>query len=259
MSDLTALAQKLASLHSSDDRFEHGARIIAQGGVPSGMAAVLHAIDDTVLERQLEIMTGTHIVTLVAAGRRLRGIAGVVPPKGKSPRLAGEAISRDDKKSLAAVGELLNELLMPAPRLTLRSLPSGGFGRSGERGVAATDLISLWQVDMEAEVLPPIERFLSGNRAALKAFLHVRGDEVVATEGDSAQLQDLMENQLDAFLEKKAKLSGNADGPQLISLEGVLPGNVAVALAQAGDDIVLITYDPVALAQLHASWQAIFR
>ncbi len=258
MSDLTALAQKLASLHSSEDRFENGARVISQGGVPSGMNAVLRAIDDTVLERRLEVMTGSHIVTLVAAGRRLRGIAGVVPPKGKSARLVGEVLSRDDKKMLATAGALLSELFMPAPRLTLRSLPAESFGASGDRGVTITELAATWQIDMDEEALPPLQRFLQSNATHLQAYLHVNSGEIVGSEGDVSGLQTMLDEQLDAFLATRAKLSGHAEGPQLLSLEGGLPGSKTVALAQSEDDVVLLVYDAAALGQIHASWQAVF-
>ena len=258
MTDLTALAQKLASLHSSEDVFENGARVIAQGGVPSGMSAFIRAIDDTVLERQLEIMTGTHIVTVVAAGRRLRGIANVVPPKGKSARLVGEPLSRDDKKSLAATGELLSSLLGAAPRLTLRSLPAESFGRSGDRGVSAATLAEVWDVDLDEAPLPPMERFLKGNAEAVHGFIQMRGGEVAATDGETAALQSIQDDQLDDLLAARGKLSGDSEGPQLMSLEGALSNGKAIALAQAEDETVLILYDPAALGQIHASWQAVF-
>lgn len=258
MNDLTALAQKLATLKGSDDLFENGARVIAHGGVPSGMAALIRAIDETVLERNLEIMTGTHIVTLVAAGRRLRGIAGVVPPKGKSARLVGESLSREDGKTLAAVGTLLSELLTPASRLTLRSLPSQGFGRSGDRGVPASALASLWQVDIEEAPQPPMTRFLRGNAASLRAYIHVRDGKIIASDGEIGVLQTMLEDQLESFLATRKTLAGNADGPQLMSLEGALTKDEAVALAQTDTDVVLLVYDPAALGQIHASWQAVF-
>jgi hypothetical protein len=258
MSDLTALAQKLAWIHSSDDVFENGARVIAQGGVPSGMVALIRAIDDTVLERNLELFTGTHIITLVAAGRRLRGVAAVVPPKGKSARFVGEPLSSEDTKTLAAVGELLAGILAPAPKLTMRSLPAGGFGKSGDRGISAARLAELWNVDMDEEPLPPLQRFLQGNSSALQTYLHVRAGEIVASAGNIAPLQTILDDQLEAFLATRAKLPGAAEGPQLLTLEGAIGANKAVALAQSDDDVVLMVYDPVALGQIHASWQAVF-
>ena len=258
MSDLTALAQKLASLHSSNDVFQNGARVIAQGGVPSGMCALIRAIDDTVLERKLEILTGTHIVTLIAAGRRLRGVTGVVPPKGKSARFVGTPLSREDGKTLAAVGELLTDLLNPAPKLTVRSLPAESFGKSGDRGVAASTLAEVWDVDLDETPLPPLTRFLRGNGAALQAFLHIKAGEVVETDGDITALQSIMDDQLDAFLATRATLPGSAEGPQLLTLEGALPGERTLALGQADDDVILMVYDPAALGQIHASWQAVF-
>jgi hypothetical protein len=259
MSDLTALAEKLASLHSGTDIFENGTRVIAQGGVPSGMAALVRAIDDTVLERTLEIMTGTHIVTLVVAGRRLRGITGVVPAKGKSARLVGEPLARDDHKTLEAVGALLTELLSAAPRITLRSLPAERFGKSGDRGVAAKTLIDVWNIDMDAAPLPPVQRFLRGNDGVLKAYVHLSGGEIVDSDGDISGLQAVLDDQLDDFLATRLKLSGNAEGPQLMSLEGALPGDKALALAQSEDDMILLIYEPTALGQIHASWQAVFQ
>lgn len=258
MSDLTALAQKLASLHSGSDQFENGARVIAQGGVPSGMCALIRAIDDTVLERQLEILTGAHIVTVIAAGRRLRGIASVIPPKGKSARIVGEALSREDGKTLALAGEVLGEVLASAPRMTLRSLPAPRFGSSGDLGVAASDLAEIWQIDMDEAPLPPIARFLSANSAALQAYLHTAAGEVLATHGDIAALQTMLDEQLDAFLATRAKLSGHAEGPQLLSFEGALPNGKTVAIAQAEEDTILLVYDPSALGQIHASWKAVF-
>ena len=258
MSDITALAQKLARIHSSDDMFENGARVIAQGGVPSGMVALIRAIDDTVLERNLEILTGNHIITLVAAGRRLRGLAAVVPPKGKSARFVGEPLSSDDAKTIAAVGELLTGILAPAPKLTMRSLPANGFGKSGDRGISASRLAELWNVDMDEVPLPPLQRFLKSNAALLQAHLHVRDGEIVESNGDVSELQSILGNQLDAFLTTRETLPGAAEGAQLMTFEGAIGGGRAVGLAQSDDDIVLLVYEPTALGQIHASWQAVF-
>jgi len=258
MSDLTALAEKLDALRASDDVFEHGARVISQGGVPSGMNALIRAIDETVLERKLEIMTGTHLISLIAAGRRLRGISGVVPAKGKSARLVGEAMSRENTKNLDAAFGLLSDLVGPAPKLTLRSLPAEPFGRSGERGVTARELAEFWQVDLDEKPLPQMTRFLVGNEGAIAAHLHVVNGEIESTEGDVTVLHDVWETQVSTFLQTLDTLPGRADGPQLITLDGALEDGKTVALGLAGDDVALLIYDPGALGALHASWQAIY-
>ncbi|SFS22229.1 hypothetical protein [Yoonia litorea] len=258
MTDLSAIAEKIAALRADDDVYENGARVISQGGVPDGMAAFIDAIDGTVLERHLEIMTGSHIVTVVAAGRRLRGIVNVIPPKGKSARLVGEPLSRDDRRMLESVGTLLSDLFSPAPKLTIRNLPAEPFGKSGDRGVAASELARLWDVDLDAEPLPKVDRFLRSNSGLFTAHLHVNNGEVVATSGDAGTLQQIWEDQIDAFLTTQKKLSGHTDGPQLISLEGALDGKQSIALGLAGDDVLLMIYDSSGLGQMHASWQAIF-
>ncbi len=257
MGDLTAIAQKLAELRAQDEVYENGARVISHGGVPSGLSALMRVIDDTVLERKLEIMTGSHIISLVAAGRRLRGISAVVPPKGKSPRLVGEPLSREDKRTLEGVRELLTDLLTAAPRLTLRSLPADPFGKSGERGISASGLIDLWDIDMDEDPLPPMERFLRANANALEAYLHVSGADIVASDGDVATLQGIWQEQVDAFLKTQERLPGHASGAQLVSLDGAFENGKAVALGLLDEEMILLVFDPAALGPLHMSWQAI--
>ena len=258
MSDIDDLTQKLAALAGGGDQYENGARVIAQGGVPSGMTALVQAVEDTVLERHLEIMTGSHLVTLVAAGRRLRGIAQVVPAKGGSAKLVGKPLSRDDAKGLDAAYALLSDLLNPAARLTLRSLPAAPFGQSGERGVTAAELSEFWQIDLNETPPPPMERFLLINETTFSAYLHIEGSEILSSDGDIAALQTVWQDQVEDFLATRAILPGHADGPQFLTLDGALGVERAVAIGLAGDEIALMIYEPGSEGVLHASWQAIF-
>ena len=138
MSDLNALAQKLNALATNDDVFDHGARVISQGGVPAPLNALLDAIDETVLERRLDFAAGDAVVSLIAAGRRLRGLVAVSPANDTASALIGVPLSREEPDLLDAAFAVLTGTFGAATQLTVRSLPSEPFGTSGERGVAAT-------------------------------------------------------------------------------------------------------------------------
>ena len=258
MSDLQQIAEKLAQISDDSESYEHGARIISQGGMPSGMSALIRAIEDTVLERKLEIMTGTHLISLIASGRRLRGISQVVPAKGNSAKLVGKPLSRDDENTLDSVFALLSELVGSSVRLSLRSLPPEPFGKAGEYGVQATELAEIWQVDMDEEPLPAVERFLRINESAFAAYLHANGSEVVSQDGDIGALQTIWDSQVEDFLAQRENLPGHADGPQLLTLNGALGEGQAVALGLTDDALILMIHEAEAAPSLHASWQAIF-
>lgn len=258
MSDLNSLAQKLAALATKGDIFDHGARVISRDGVPSPINALLDVIDETVLERRLDFAAGDAIVSLIAAGRRLRGLLAVSPASNGSSALIGATLSRQEPEVLEMVFAALSETLGTAPQLTVRSLPSEPFGTSGERGIAAIDLAQIWQINMNETPLPPMERFLQANQTVLSAVLHVSAGDVLTSHGDISELQSIWDTQVEAFLQSQEALPSHQDGPQLICLEGALEGDAAAALAVADDDVALLVYDPAQLAALHASWRAIF-
>lgn len=258
MSDLNALAQKLKALAAQDDVFDNGARVISQGGIPAPLDALLDVVDDTVLERRLDFAAGDAVVSLIAAGRRLRGLIAVSPATPTTAQLIGATLSRQEPELIDAAYDVLSETLGRATRLTVRSHPAEPFGSSGERGIAAVDLAELWQDSDTTEPLPPMGQFLRANRAALSAVLHVSGDEVLTSRGDVAGLQAIWDTQVEAFLQAQESQPSHKDGPQLICLEGAIDGDAAAALALADEDVALMVYDPAQLGALHASWQAIF-
>jgi hypothetical protein len=259
MSDLNALAQRIDALAAHDDVFEDGARVIAQGGTPAPLMAFLSVIDETVLERRLDFVADKSTISVIAAGRRLRGFLGVSTTTDDAADLIGATLSRQEPAILDKAFAVLSDVIAPAKHLAVRSLPAEPFGTTGERGVSASGLADIWQIDMDEAPLPPMSRFLRANEAAFTSVLHVSAGDILATEGDVAGLQSIWDTQVDTFLRAQKSLPSHKDGPKLICLEGALEGDDAAALALAGDDVALMVYDPAKLGALHASWQSIFQ
>lgn len=259
MSDLNALARKLAALGATDEVFDTGARVISQAGSPAPLTAMLRAIDETVLDRKLVFTAGDTCVSIVASGRRMRGLSDITPMHETAKTLLGKTISREDPASLDASFALLSELFETADPLHVRSMPAERFGSGGERGVPAVDLATLWQIDLDEAPLPPLERFLRANEDTITAMLHVDKGDVVASKGDIAALEVIWQTQVQAYLDAEAKLGGQQDGARLVCLDGALDDGGSVALAFAGDAVALLVFPSADLGQLHASWQAAFR
>lgn len=258
MSDLNALAQKLSALTATDDMFGEGARVISQGGVPSTMSAALKAIDETLLERTLVFIAGDASVSIVASGRRLRGISAVAPNAANADKVIGKALSRDAPALLDEAFAVFDTVLGDANKVLMRSQQAEPFGESGERGISATGLAELWQIDLDEAPLPPMQRFIRINESAVSAMLHVSAGKIIANQGDIHALQSIWDTQVTAFMSSQGKLPGRDDGPQLICLEGALENGGAAALALAGEDVALLVYDPAQLGAMHNAWQAIF-
>lgn len=259
-SNLDALALKLQALVSDADVYADGARVISQGGTPPPLIAILQAVDDTVLDRKLVFGAGDTTISLVASGRRLRGLLDMAPMSTAAQPLLGLTISREDPDGIAALRDLLVTAFANATHLTLRSLPAERFGSGGERGVTASGLETLWQVDHEQQPkapTAPLERFLAENAGAVSSFIYLSNGAIAASQGDTAALQMIWDTQVEAYLAAEQKLANPQSGDRLICLEGALDDDSAAALAFAGNDVALLAYAPDHTGALHASWHAL--
>jgi len=72
--DKDTLAKKLAALSADGETFENGLRVISDGTEPAILTAILSEVDMTVLPRKLTFAMDGSEITLVAGGRRLRGL-----------------------------------------------------------------------------------------------------------------------------------------------------------------------------------------
>jgi len=258
MSDIDALVATLSTLAGKDgESFAHGARVLSQGGTPEPVAAILNAVDDTVLERLLRLDVDGQQIDLIAAGRRLRGIHAAAGADAATQALFGKVLSREEPDVVTAIGEFLTAQCATAQRVSLQSLPPKPFGNGGERGISAAGLAQLWEVGLTAEALPPMRRFLAANANALTATMHVKDGEMQGLSGDYKTLQTIWNQQVIAFREAHAKFQANADEPALICLEGAIESGDAIALAIEGDDVALISCGPEAMGALLSSWRMI--
>lgn len=255
MSDLTALAQKISALAATDAVFQGGARVISTVGEPAPLAALLSEIDETILERELEFEADGKTLRLVAAGRRLRGVAAADATDADA--VIGQSLSREEPELLQAVFDLISHVCGDAQNLRVRPLPPAPFGKGGERGVSAKGLAEMWQIDMDCTPEPPFMRFLKIAAGASSSLIHLTSGDVVNQQGDVAALQTVLDTQLDAFHAKQKKLKVAGDGPQLISLKNALSDGSSVTLASSGEDVVLIAHDADAMGPLHRAWKAL--
>lgn len=256
MSEPNALAQQLATLASRETVDETGARVISEDGNPAPVAAIVGEIDGTVLERCLVFQCGHATVSIVAAGRRLRGIISVSPQNDQA--VIGQVLSREEPEGVQAAYDLLQDICGEADRLTVRSLPPEAFGKGGERGISATGLAELWDLATQTEPKPPIEQFLSANAAAFSSVLHVRDGEIILTEGNFEALQSIWSTQVEAFRKAHKKTVRGEEGAQLICLNGAFDDGLSAAMALYEGDIVLVAYDAGSFGKMQASWQRIF-
>ncbi|EBA13759.1 hypothetical protein [Roseobacter sp. CCS2] len=256
MSELDALAQKLATLTARDSIDPSGARLISVGGDPAPLTAMLREVDDTVLERSLVFECAGTTVTIVAAGRRLRGIVSVTPENNAD--IIGQVISREEPDGVQAALDLLQNLCGKADRMTVRSLPPQAFGKGGERGISAKGLSELWGVTMDTTPKPPMEQFLSQNAESFSSVLHVRKGEVIQTAGDFAALQAIWKDQVDAFRKAHAKTLRGEEGAQLVCLEGAFDDGSSAAVALYENEVALVAYKAECFGHMQSSWQRIF-
>ena len=259
MSELTALAQKLAVLSSREAVDPSGTRVISEGGSPAPLSAMLSEIDDTVLERCLAFACGGNSIRIIAAGRRMRGILDISPASDAD--VIGQVLSREEPELVQAAHDLLQDLCGNADQMTVRSLPPEPFGKGGERGISAIGLADLWNVALagvESEPKPPMEQFLSVNAPAFSSLLHVCKGEIIATTGDVTALQKIWATQVDAFREAHKKTARGEEGAQLICLDSAFEDGNSAALAVYEDHIALMAYEAERFGAMQASWQRIF-
>lgn len=259
MSELNALAQKLAVLSAREIVDQTGARMISEGGSPAPVAAILREVDDTVLERCLAFTCGNATIQIIAAGRRMRGILSVSPKSNAD--VIGQVLSREEPDMVQAAADLLEELCGKAENMTVRSLPPQPFGKGGERGISADGLAELWGValaEVDTGPKPPMEQFLTVNAPAFSSLLHICNSEIVSTAGDFAALQTIWSTQVEAFRKAHKKTLRGEEGAQLICLDSAFDDGHSAALALYEDHVALIAYEAERFGAIQASWQRIF-
>ncbi|PRY75294.1 hypothetical protein CLV80_113104 [Yoonia maritima] len=254
MSDTSIIANKLAALLSEDEIYVGRARIISQSGAPTPLAALLNEIDATVLERTLVFSIDDVNVSMIVAGRRLRGLVDVSGNLPEAESVIGKVLSRDEPETLQAAGDLMMLLCASASQVTVRSLPSQPFGTSAEAGISAAGLAKLWHIDLDAKPVALIERFFAAHSNGMTAYLYVSNGDVAKTVGDVAMLDALWSTQIATFRKRHRSVLPQQEGPRLICLNEPLGENTTVAVAIDGNDVGLFSYKPSQMPKLVSAW-----
>ena len=255
MTDLTAISNKIAALLAEDTVFaDGGARVLNHDGSPTPLTAILNEIDNTVLERTLIFELAGVSIAAVVAGRRFRGIVEINGDAPGADAIVGQAISTEDPDTLQAVGALLTGLSEVAGTVTVRHEPVRPIGGSGDAGVSANRLADLWVTDADAGPAPPIERFLSANSSRITGSVYVSDGAVIKSEGESAPLETIWDEQIPEFRARQAKLKSAQDGPMLTCLEGAIGGGAGAALAVFDEEACLFSFESEAIPNIITSW-----
>ena len=258
MTELNALAKKLAALTADDAAFvEGGGRVISQGGTPAPLSAILEEIDNTVLERTLTFALGATKLSCSVAGRRLRGIVEIEGDVPGADEIVGQIFSTEESKALDAAGSLLFELCDAAGKVWVTSGPSRPIGASSDVGISAAGLIERWHVDVDATPTPPMERFLLANAKKVTGFAHVIDGSVEEINGESEELLRIWDDQIADFRKRYKTLFAKQEGPMLICLDDVLEGKFGAALALIDEEACVFSYEPENLPVILRSWTQI--
>lgn len=254
MSDDRELARKLAALSQPSEVIDGAIQLGSLTGADA-LAAVLEAIDNTMLPRQLVLRAGEASVTLAVGGRRLRSVTGVSGDLAVPDGLVGRQLGLDDEAELKSVASVLAGLAKKGPLGVAQEELVGG-GQS-DTGVGISRLRVLWEADPYAAPVPAVDKFLMvlGDQLRAKRFL-ASADEKVA-EGDPkllAQLDTAYKDRVKAAAAEHAKLYPAAVGARFLTMEGLLDGDVLVTYVELDDDALLIATSADSWPELAKAW-----
>lgn len=257
MSDTALIASKLAALLDRNETYVSGARVISQGGAPTPLASVLTEIDSTVLERTLVFSIDDVNVSMIVAGRRLRGFIDVSGNVPEAASVIGKVLSRDEPETLQAAGDLMMLLCASASRVMVRSLPARPLGSGSDAGLPAEGLAKLWKIDLDEKPAARLERFLTSNAASMTAYIYISNGAVAKTVGDVATLDAMWATQVADFRKRQRNLYPKQEGARLICLNDPMGEGTTAAVAFDGNDVGLFSYQPAKLSSILAGWNAI--
>lgn len=259
MTETTALAKKLAALTAEDVAFAaDGERIISQAGTPPALAAILQAVDDTVLERTLVVKIGDAQVSLAVAGRRLRGILDVQGDLSAGSNVTGQVLSREEADHLTAVGTMLAAACEGEPVVTVRAEPIQPIGSNSDTGISASILADTWAANIVAAAPKgPMDLFLAENAGNMLSHIHVIKRKVVGSAGKSDVLKDTWKKQVGDFRKRYKALDPKQDVPALVALNDAVGGAQGMALAMHEDEACLFTFEHDQLPAMMQSWSTI--
>lgn len=254
--DKTLLAQKLAALSSSDDTFANGLRVISDGVTPPILSAMLSEVDMTVLPRKLTFKMAGSEITLVAGGRRLRGLVKASKDIKGVIGVLGKPLSRDDTALLEGLRGILDQFTATASQLTVESDEPDAMGGQTDAGITATALAEVWEVALNTAPETALQQFLRDCGEMADAWVVMAEDAATTYHGDGTKL-DALKN---AVSQKWATFSSSVDqltgDSGMIALNNALGDLGSIAIVKSAREAAILCYPSAKMDKIHETWVA---
>ena len=252
--DKNILAQKLAALSSEGETFENGRRVISDGAEPGILTAILAEIDMTVLPRKLTFRMQGSEVTLVAGGRRLRGLVKASKDIRGVVGVLGKSLSRDDAEVIDGLRGILDQFASKPGQLTVESDEPDALGGQTDAGITAESLAAMWEVPLAVGPISGMQQFIRDCGPLVTAWIILSDTAESSNGGDGTQLAAIkkaLDQQWPTFSRSVDQLAGDQG---FICLNNALGDAGSVAIAKDADEAALICYDAENMTELHGRW-----
>lgn len=252
--DKKTLAKKLAALSTEGETFQDGFRIVSDGIEPPILTAILNEIDLTVLPRKLTFRMENSEITLVAAGRRLRGLVKASKDIKGVIGVLGKPLSREDTALLEGFHGIIGQFTATAGTLIVESSEPDAMGGQTDTGLRAQALAEIWGVDLNVQPATPVMSFVRSCGAMATAWIFMTDDSDNTTGGDGmklAALKSAISEKWDAFSQTVDDIAGEAG---FVCLNNALGEMGSVAIIKTPDEAVILCYDHENMGKLHEAW-----
>ncbi len=254
--DKDTLAQKLAALSSEGETFENGLRVISDGTEPSVLTAILGEVDMTVLPRQLTFKMNATEITLVAGGRRLRGLVKASKDIVGVTGVLGKSLAHEEPDVIEGLRGILDQFTATASQLTVESDEPDAMGGQTDSGVTAANLAEMWDVPLSVQPITAMQKFIRGCGSLATAWIILSDDVETTNGGDGTKLEALkkaLEQQWSTFSQSVDQLTGEQG---FICLNNALGDVGSVAIAKGVGEAALVCYDAENMVEIHAFWSS---
>ncbi len=251
------LQNKLEELAGTNET-KGGALVLCRSGTPAAMAAILRAIDNTILPRLLELKVGASHISVLAGGRRLRAIhavSGDLPSDGLE---LGQPLSRDDEAMQNQVGQLFKALTAKEGVLTLLRKIDPKASDQSDGGLEIGGLAKSWDVDLNATPPSALAQFIFSLGEDVLSHVEFGGDGIIDESGAADLNTILKSDELQekvTSIQKETRQGQNASGKnQVIVLSGHLPDGALLCVTQIADSSALLAVQKKALSSVATAW-----
>jgi hypothetical protein len=227
---------------------------VSDGVEPPILTAILNEIDMTVLPRKLTFRMNASEISLVAGGRRLRGL--VVASKDITGVMGvlGKPVSHDQPEVIDGLHDIIAQFTRTAGQMTVVSDDPDAMGGQTDAGVTAQSLADHWEVALNTVPPTPMMKFARACGDLVTAWVVLKDNAENTTGGDGSKLSVLrtaISEQWPAFSNSVAQLTGDSG---FICLNNALGDAGSVAIVKTASEAAILCYDSENMAQLHGAW-----